>query len=301
MDPNLLENKNMEDSSGDVRPQRNIKLTDKGQEHFEDLSKSHQARIAKAWNTLDICLKSIDKTREEMEELLALHTEIKKLGTELETQCSDYLQFLNRHNSDNELELFNRTLRGYRLMVDTSLRKLTLKIEDLKFRENASRSSKPTISSHNLSQSSAVLRKRAKAEALKASLKFAEDQALLQKRQVELTLRHAITDKENAELTAEMNLLSIKREALELEVEAQVLENDESRSIKSVLENLETENSQKRTSAYVQNISSTCNETQPVTVSQNQPTVEQQNESETPQPLEVTSSSPHPAVTMTTS
>jgi hypothetical protein len=75
------------------------------------------------------------------------------------------------------------------------MRKLSLRIEDLKFRENASRSSNQTFSSHNQSHSSAAVRKRAKAEAQKASLKYAEDQALLQKRQAELNLRHAVTKK----------------------------------------------------------------------------------------------------------
>jgi hypothetical protein len=110
------------------------------------------------------------------------------------------------------------------------MRKLSLRIEDLTFRENASRSPNQTISSHNLTQSSVAVRKRANAEALKASLKYAEDQALLQKRQAELTLRHAVADRENAELPAELNLLNIKREALELDVEAQVLESMESKS-----------------------------------------------------------------------
>jgi hypothetical protein len=143
--------------------------------------------------------------------LFNLHSEIQKNGTKQETQGLDYLQFLNRHKSDIELQRFNRTLRGYRLLVDTSMRKLSLRIEDMKFRENASRSSNQTISSHNLSQSSVAVRKRAKAEALKASLKYAEDHALLQKRQAELTLRHAVADRENAKLPAELNLLNIKR------------------------------------------------------------------------------------------
>jgi hypothetical protein len=75
-----------------------------------------------------------------------------------------------------------------------------------------------------------------------------------------------------------LNLLNIKREALELDVEAQVLENMEAQvvekegsSFKSVLENLATENAQKRTSDYVQRISSTCaSETPQVTLPQNQ-------------------------------
>ena len=278
MDSNETEKENMQDSTeGNVRPQRDINLTEKGQEHFENLRESYLARIAGTWGSLDDRLNCIDGAQDNVEELLNLHAEIQKIGTELETQGSDYLQFLNRHRADIELDRFTRTLKGYRLLVDTSMRKLSLRVEDLKFKENASRSSNKTISSYSQSHSSAAVRKRAKAEALKASLKYAEDQALLQKRQAELKLRHAVADKENAELTAEMNLLNIKREALELDVEAQVLENGEAQvvekegsSFKSVIENLTTENAQKRTSDYVQRISSTCaSETPQVTAPQN--------------------------------
>jgi DNA-binding MarR family transcriptional regulator len=83
MDPIETEKENMQYSEGNVRPQRNINLTEKGQEHFENLKEPYLARIADTWGTLEDRLNCVDGAQDYVEELLNLHAEIQKLGPNL--------------------------------------------------------------------------------------------------------------------------------------------------------------------------------------------------------------------------
>lgn len=81
------------------------------------------------------------------------------------------------------------------MLVDIALRKFTLKIQSVKFQENASND----LRQHTKVSDKRKKMKQLKAEAMKASKKFAEDQARLEERQTE-------HKKENAVLVAEMTL-----------------------------------------------------------------------------------------------
>lgn len=91
------------------------------------------------------------------------------------------------------MERFSATSRGDRTSIDSAMRKLAMSIQDQQIKDSVSQvSTTSTSSTHSLS--SFTTRKRAKARALKASFKFSEDQAKLERKQAELSLHYAITE-----------------------------------------------------------------------------------------------------------
>lgn len=108
---------------------------------------------------------------------MTLHEETKRHVTELESFSTSYLDYLNRRHSaqgNKEMERFSATLRSYRIFIDSAMRK---QIKDSVFHVST------TSTSSRNSLSSIATKKRAKAKALKASLKFAEEQGKLERKQ----------------------------------------------------------------------------------------------------------------------
>ncbi|CAC5364233.1 unnamed protein product [Mytilus coruscus] len=133
----------------------------------------------------------------------------------LESEGSAYLEFLNRQRSkesEEELERFSVTLRGYRIIIGSAIRKLTLRIQDVQLEENISMKSSGRLSTRS-NASSYATRKHAKAEAFKSLNQICEMETSLKKKQAELKLRQAITEKETSDIDAEMSLLNLKKEA----------------------------------------------------------------------------------------
>lgn len=264
-EPNSAEKEIEQAASGDLK--RSIFMTEKGVEQFEASCNTHLKKIKKVWCAIQDTIKEIEDSKSSrVEDLLNLHEETKRHVAEVESLSTSYLDFLNRCHSDQsnkEMERFSATLRGYRISIDSAMRKLALSIQDQQIKDSMSHVSTTSTSSRN-SLSSIATKKRAKAKALKASLKFAEEQAKLERKQAELTLQHAITEKESAYINTEMTLLNLKKETLELETEASVLEEGEDGdSMKSALRSLEQEATEDRTTAYVENISPASGSNQP--------------------------------------
>lgn len=251
---------------------RKVVLTEKGLEQFEQAVEKYTQRIEKVWTVVDINLKGVDKTPNDLNALLSLKQDISKHVEQLENECHSYMEFLNRHNSDvceEKRNHFNVTLRNYRVQVDSAMKRLCMLIQN-KQDTLSTVSSRRSRTSRNsrISQISSATVKRAKAEALKVSIQFAEDEAQLKKKQAELEFQRAITLKQTAEISAEMDLLSVKREAAVLDAEASFLEEGEQRSstqsdldnrqhssTQDDLYNLGQENPMKRTREYVESTS----------------------------------------------
>ena len=106
--------------------------------------------------------------------------------------------------------------------------------------------------------SSTASRKRAKAEAARAKLEFAKRAAELRKKQAlldqEIAIEAARTSKQKADLEAELDLLTHKKELAAAEAETEALESEQlnSQSVQSrILPNLPTEDAIGRTATYV--------------------------------------------------
>ena len=81
-------------------PHRQVIPTEKGSEHFEQLNKPYVSRIQKVWNVLDATLKRVTEAPDELEALQSLKTNITKYVEHLENETVPYLEFLNRHNTE---------------------------------------------------------------------------------------------------------------------------------------------------------------------------------------------------------
>jgi hypothetical protein len=120
------------------------------------------------------------------------------------------MEFLNRHHSnasEERRDRFSMTLQGYRLQNDAALRKFCTRIQDKQDTQStmSSRHSRTSRTSRTSRVSSATV-KRTKAEALKVSIQFAENEAHLKKKQSELEFQRALSLKQTAEINAEMDL-----------------------------------------------------------------------------------------------
>jgi hypothetical protein len=121
----------------------------------------------------------------------------------------------------------------------------------------SSRHSRSSSRSSRSSRLSSATVKRAKAEALKVSIQFAENEAHLKKKQAELEFQRALSLKQTAEISAEMDLLNVKREAAVLDAEASFLEEEEQhKSTRSEFDDLGRENAMTRTKEYVESMNS---------------------------------------------
>ena len=129
----------------------------------------------------------VTEVPDQLEDLQSLKTDITKHVQDLENETVPYLEFLNRHNTEQskqQTDNFNVTFRGNRILIESAMRKLFQRIQDVKLQENVSTSSKRSKSSkastrHSIASS--ATKKRAKSEALKATLKFVENEVALKK------------------------------------------------------------------------------------------------------------------------
>ena len=124
---------------------RQIIPTEKGRENFEQLNNQHVTRINKVWHVLDNVLKSVEEAPAELDTLQALKTNITKYVQDLENETVPYQEFLNRHNleqSRQEMDIFDVKFRGYRILIESGMRKLSQHIQDVQLRENVSNTSR---------------------------------------------------------------------------------------------------------------------------------------------------------------
>ncbi|CAC5426069.1 unnamed protein product [Mytilus coruscus] len=203
-------------------------LTLKGQDHYEESRDWHTRRIKKFWSTVDAVIDTADSLKDNnLQEHQEVQRELTLHADQFSALCTIYLEFLMKNNTNESLQeksYFETTFRGYRILIDASLRSLRHRISDAlrkdtdrgSVKSSSSRSGAKTSSSRNSSASSMYLKSKAKAEAAKVRLQYVQEEAELKKKQatldeqfeIETAKFKAAAQKEKAELNADLEVLA---------------------------------------------------------------------------------------------
>ncbi|XP_063397214.1 uncharacterized protein LOC134681506 [Mytilus trossulus] len=262
-----------EEQSGavdDDATQRIRTLTIRGQALYEESRDWHTRQIKKFWSTVDAVIDTANSLKDNnLQELQEVQRELTLHVDQFSALCTLYLEFLTKYNTNESLQeksYFETTFRGYKILIDASLRSLRQRISDALRKDtdrgsvsSSRRSGAKTSSSRNTSTSSVYLKSKAKAEAAKVRLQYVQEEAELKKKQanldeqfeIETAKFKAAAQKEKAELNAELEVLAYKKEVAAAEAEVEVLQSEGSderteiscSGIKSI--------ASKRTQAYV--------------------------------------------------
>ena len=228
-------------------------LTERGMEAYTEKKENFWQNIEKLWKCLDSICKTTKTPPEDIQDILSMEEEIVTKYEEYRSLCLTYLDFLKKTRSEESLRDFDSFINLEEIRkckVETALEILR---ENRKAASVATRSvkikkSKSQRSSRGSSAvtdvSSLVKKTRARAEAEKANLAYAEKQALILKQRAEMEQEAAqeaarkkaemeqeaarIARKE-AEFKAELELLESRKKAAAAEAEARALEYNESR------------------------------------------------------------------------
>ena len=122
-----------QDSGQEETSHRQSILTEKGLEQFQHNVVKYTQRIEKVWTLLDINIKSVEETPDEINALQLLKQDITRHAEQLEAECLSYMEFLNRQHSnasEEKMDDFSVKLKGYRLQIDAAVRKLRTRIQD---------------------------------------------------------------------------------------------------------------------------------------------------------------------------
>ncbi|CAG2248291.1 unnamed protein product [Mytilus edulis] len=240
------------------------------QDHYEESREWHTRQIKKFWSTVDAVIDTANSLKDNnLQELQEVQRELTLHVDQFSALCTIYLEFLMKYNTNESLQeksYFETTFRGYKILIDASLRSLRHRISDALRKDtdrgsvsSSRRSEAKTSSSRNTSTSSVYLKSKAKAEAAKVRLQYVQEEAELKKKQanldeqfeIETAKFKAAAQKEKAELNAELEVLAYKKEVAAAEAEVEVLQSEGSderterscSGIKSI--------ASKRTQAYV--------------------------------------------------
>ncbi|XP_063396597.1 uncharacterized protein LOC134681101 [Mytilus trossulus] len=245
-------------------------LTIRGQDLYEESRDWHTRQIKKFWSTVDAVIDTANSLKDDnLQELQEVQRELTLHVDQFSALCTLYFEFLTKYNTNESLQeksYFETTFRGYNILIDASLRSLRQRISDALRKDtdrgsvsSSRRSGAKTSSSRNTSTSSLYLKSKAKAEAARVRLQYVQEEAELKKKQanldeqfeIETAKFKAAAQKEKAELNAELDVLSYKKEVAAAEAEVEVLQSEGSddrterscSGIKSI--------ASKRTQAYV--------------------------------------------------
>ncbi|XP_069114175.1 uncharacterized protein [Argopecten irradians] len=250
-------------------------LTPKANELYEEAVKQHNTLFGNMWKDMEAQIQQVkcEGNKLDMNSLVNLNRSIQECADGLSKLQNTFLDYLRRKNTEDSLELLdhqNLKWNGYSLLIDRSIKELGMHMENLE--KEQSKAINPELSSrHSVASSSSsskhssiisiVARKRAKAEAQKARLQYAEEEAALKKRQARLDLESAHAVCKKADLEAELNVLTHKREVAAAAAEVDALENSESASVhssyKSKIKSIPVMDSKLRTKAYVEDTANT--------------------------------------------
>ncbi|XP_062592960.1 uncharacterized protein LOC134254474 [Saccostrea cucullata] len=229
-------------NTGKLRDVRD--LSEKGHEMYETSVEHFSSRIEEAWKFVEISLQSADDnqlTKSNLQSLCVLEESINKNFTKYSMIKEDFRQFLLRaKTSESEQLLKSLELKHYE--YSASVEKVLKTISEQK--QNAietmtSVSNSQSRASNKSHFSSLVTLKRAKAQAARISIQYAEQEIKLRKMKAEIEEREklmAAKEKANmerakAEFEAEMHLLSIKKEAAAAEAELRVFQEEDQGSL----------------------------------------------------------------------
>ena len=261
-----------EDTQQDIPPEetRSVRqLTEKGQAYFNEKYTERKEIISSVWRQLEGKLDSV-KTLDNVKDLQSVKDCIENIYRKHVELCEDLVQFCERYKTVESLQAANTQQmmnHGCRILVETALRQADTRIRDLS-REQASVCSKRSKhSKHSRSGSgssyrsdySTGLQLKAKAEAAKARLKFAEKEAEIKRQQAILDQQQALdaakVQKEKADVCVDLELLTQKREVAAAEAEAQAFDSGDERSdIDDMLKKLDNDDSASRTNDYIEQL-----------------------------------------------
>ena len=238
-----------EDALSGVPDTRVRTLTEKGTELYSQMCDKYYQDIEYLWTMLDSMLKEADNPPVDLREQLVLEQKITQANIRYQKPLNAYKDFLKANRSENsqrDMETCSVLSNVRQRTIDAALHKIQEASQAITPRKtisnapsgkSSSRSSKYLFQdgmSRRSDTSSLVKRKRAKAEALKASVAFAERQAALlkQEAQMEATAarRKAEMELKKAEIKADLTLLESRRIAAVAQTEARILEEDGSQT-----------------------------------------------------------------------
>ncbi|CAC5392104.1 unnamed protein product [Mytilus coruscus] len=206
------------------------KLTEKAAIEFEATNDDFVTSLHGKWTTINSLISSFSSAITTVEYIDNIEKDISKVYTELCSTSSSYMLFLTNTRTDGSIKYYHEHLDAMakcKKTVDEAIKH----INDARQRalEVASQRTKGSARhSQGSNASSALSRKRAKAEAAKAKLVFAEQEIILKKEQAALE-EHEMTTKAASsrkmlELEADLKLLASRQDLAVAEAEAEVYE-----------------------------------------------------------------------------
>ncbi|CAC5399848.1 unnamed protein product [Mytilus coruscus] len=216
---------------------------------------------------LQLLARNIEPYSNELTSLQEIKRDFISGTVRYDTICKEYLDFLSRTNTAegmDEVHKLSGEMQDFTHFVETESRQMNTFINELRTieRENslASRSSRRSHSSrktHSSSFSSVLARARAKAEAAKIKVQFAEKETLLLKEKAFLEEKKSIeaakVERKKADIEADLDLLSRQKEAAAVEAEAEALKN-ECDDMSQVLPDQPPLDSKSKTAAYINHV-----------------------------------------------
>ncbi|XP_062586696.1 uncharacterized protein LOC134248303 [Saccostrea cucullata] len=189
------------------KEERTRKLTEKGSGQYSERNSFYRNKTEKAWDDVQKVLVNLYEVDGSTVDIM--ESDLRKHYDHYVSVCSDYIEFLKgtrTDESDNELCLLEKTLSNCGRMFKSALTQIKI------IRNADAKSIANTTADSSASRETKV---QIKLEKIKAKVKLAEEEAGIQKQLAEI--RHT---REEEKLKAELNVISLKKEAIELEAEA---------------------------------------------------------------------------------
>uniref|UniRef100_A0A8W8P2E6 DUF5641 domain-containing protein n=1 Tax=Magallana gigas TaxID=29159 RepID=A0A8W8P2E6_MAGGI len=199
----------MEDSTEQDRVRT---LTERGEQHYEDKREHHKDRVEKAWTRFQETLNRISNCG--INDADDLELELQQNYQGYNKTCLDFFDFLKRERTEESMKewrIFEQSCANCEKIFKAAMTQIKI-IKNVDAKSVASSSSRK-------------LRATIKLEEVQAKLKLAEEEASIQKKKAEIQHK-----KEEEQLNAELSVLKLKKEAVEVEAEvkaASIYDEDE--------------------------------------------------------------------------
>lgn len=237
--------------------QRARNLTEKGLALFEEEYGRRFNRVEQAWKVIESLIDKVP-TMDTDHELITVQQNIETSSQKYDELSNDLILYCDRTNINQSIDCA-RSLKlvnqGRRILIETAMRQVTSRVQQIKLEEMTHASSTHSVSSSQRSGASSVRTIKAKAEAARVRLKYIEMGADLKKKQALMEFNEAKLKKEKSDLAIDMEVLEQKCEVEATEAEIGVMEAESSGSqalsIDSVLAKSEQIDPKVRTQDFV--------------------------------------------------
>ena len=229
--------------------------TERGSELYRTNRDERLSQLTKSWASIVNLIGTIETCTGDMKSLRQVDTDLSRDYDKHQRQQTELLTFFQNTNSKEsiqDIEVHVQTMQEHAALYERALSRIALLKQDLiDTMSHHSSSSKATEAS------SVIARKRAKANAARAEVLFAEKEAAIWKQQAVLAeqekLQIAYASRKSAELEADLGVIFKQRKAAAAEAEANAMESA-SVGRGSLIEDLKTlhyVNPAERTEAYI--------------------------------------------------